>query len=157
MSSRETVSTRPLLDKLGVRPNARVHLVGDFGTDFRALLSQCTHEVHDGEPSATAPAGLVFLTADSHAELAPLSRLRHAIVPNGAVWVVSTKGKFATLGDVEVIEAALAAGLVDNKVVSFSDTQTALRLVIRLRDRPPGAPNAPRAPDTTTGGDAESV
>jgi hypothetical protein len=35
-----------------------------------------------------------------------------------------------------VIEAALAAGLVDNKVVSFSDTQTALRLVIRLRDRP---------------------
>jgi hypothetical protein len=31
--------------------------------------------------------------------------------------------------------AALDAGLVDNKVVSFSEPHTSLRLVIRLRDR----------------------
>jgi hypothetical protein len=153
VSSREPVSTRSLLDKLGVRQNARIHLVGDFSLDFRALLRERTHELTDGEPNPSAPADLVFLTADSHAELAPLARLRHAIVPNGAVWVVSRKGKLATLRDVEVIEGALDAGFVDNKVVSFSETQTALRLVIRLRDRPPRAPT----PDTTTGGDAESV
>ena len=35
-----------------------------------------------------------------------------------------------------MIEAAIASELVDNKVVSFSATQTALRLVIRLVDRP---------------------
>ena len=32
----------------------------------------------------------------------------------------------------EVIEAAKASGLVDNKVVSFSATHTSLRLVIPL-------------------------
>jgi hypothetical protein len=140
MSNQERVSTRPLLDKLGVRPNAQVHLIGNFSSDFRALLDQRTHEVTDGEPVAGKPADLLFLAADSHTELVPLARLRHAIVPSGAVWVVSRKGKLATLRDVEVIEAALAAGLVDNKVVSFSDTQTAQRLVIRLRDRPPRVP-----------------
>jgi len=37
--------------------------------------------------------------------------------------------------DVEVIDAAKAAGLVDNKVVSFSATHTALRLVIPVARR----------------------
>jgi hypothetical protein len=153
VSNSEQVSTRPLLDKLGVRPNSRVHLMGDFEPEFRRLLAERTADVRDGEPSDAAAADLVFVTADSHAELAPLAKLRRAIVANGAVWVVSRKGKLATLRDVEVIEGALDAGFVDNKVVSFSETQTALRLVIRLRDRPPRAPT----PDTTTGGDAESV
>ena len=42
-------------------------------------------------------------------------------MPNGAIWVVSRKGKAATLRDVEVIAAAKAGGLVDNKVASFDD------------------------------------
>jgi hypothetical protein len=43
--------------------------------------------------------------------------------------VVSPKGR-PEIGDVVVIAAAKRAGLVDNKVVRFSDTHTALRLVI---------------------------
>jgi hypothetical protein len=37
---------------------------------------------------------------------------------------------------VEVISAAKSAGLVDNKVASFSATHTALRLVIPVARRP---------------------
>ena len=48
----------------------------------------------------------------------------------GAIWVVSRKGRAATLRDVEVIGAAREAGLVDKKIVSFSPTHTALRLVV---------------------------
>ena len=77
-----------------------------------------------------------FLGANSAKELARLSSLRPKIRMNGAIWVVSRKGKARTIRDVDVIEAALEAGLVDNKVVSFSETQTALRAVIRVRDRP---------------------
>ena len=55
--------------------------------------------------------------------------------PNGAIWVVSRKGKAATLRDVDVIAAARASGLVDNKVASFSATHTALRLVIPVAQR----------------------
>ena len=54
-------------------------------------------------------------------------RCGSAIRPNGAIWVISRKGRAATLRDVDVIEGALAAGLVDNKVVSFSETQTSIR------------------------------
>ena len=60
------------------------------------------------------------------------------IRPAGGIWVVSRKGRAATIRDVEVIAAARAAGLVDNKVVSFSDTHTSLRLVIPVADRPRG-------------------
>jgi hypothetical protein len=49
---------------------------------------------------------------------------------------VSRKGKAATLRDVEVMAAAKSAGLVDNKVVSFSATHTSLRLVIPVARRP---------------------
>lgn len=131
----DVMSTRPLIDKLGVKPDGRVHLVGTFAPEFAALLRQRTANVHVGESDATMPADMVFLAADSPAELDRLARLRRTIKPAGAIWVVSRKGKGATLRDTEVIAAVLAAGLVDNKVVSFSDTHTALRAVIRLRDR----------------------
>jgi hypothetical protein len=131
--SADPVSTRPLLDKLGVRADSRVALIGAFANDFRALLRRRTSTVEEGAPKE--PVELIFLAADSIAELALLQDLRLSIVSNGAVWVVSRKGREATVRDTDVIAAALDAGLVDNKVVSFSDTHTSLRLVIRLRDR----------------------
>ena len=49
---------------------------------------------------------------------------------------ISEKGKTATLRDVQVMDAARAAGLVDNKVASFSATHTSIRLVIPVALRP---------------------
>jgi hypothetical protein len=130
----ERVYTTPLLDKLGVRPGARVAIVGVQDAEFRALLGDRTSDVTDGAPLPGTD--VVFLEADSLEELLRIAELRRALVPNGAVWVVSRKGKAATLRDVDVIEAARATGLVDNKVVSFSATHTALRLVIPRALRP---------------------
>jgi hypothetical protein len=132
----ERVYSTPLLDKLGVRPGSRVSLVGDAVTErwFRDLLAERTDDVAIGEPVHRRD--LVFLAADSTAELVTLATLAHRIVANGAIWVVSRKGRAATLRDVEVIAGARAAGLIDNKVASFSDTHTALRLVVPVADRP---------------------
>ena len=130
----ERVYTTPLLDKLGVRPGARVAIVGVEDAAFRALLGDRTSDVTDGAPLPGTD--VVFLEADSLEELLRIAELRRALVPNGAVWVVSRKGKAATLRDVDVIEAARAARLVDNKVVSFSATHTARRLVIPRALRP---------------------
>jgi hypothetical protein len=132
----ERVYTTPLLDKLGVKPFARVSLINLDATWFRALLRERTPDITEGDPAPDTD--LVFLGADVPPDPERLSAFRARIRPNGAIWVVSRKGRAATLRDVDVIEAALAAGLVDNKVVSFSETQTSLRLVIRLRDRPTG-------------------
>jgi hypothetical protein len=134
----EKVYTTPLLDKLGVRPAMRVALVGEVDPDgsLRMLLADRTSDVIVGRPKADTD--LVFLAADSHAELAGLTALRERIRPAGAIWVVSLKGRAATIRDVEVIAAAKEAGLVDNKVVAFSPTHTSLRLVIPVALRPRG-------------------
>jgi hypothetical protein len=134
----EKVYTAPLLDKLGVRPGSRVTIVGDVDPDgwFRALLADRTSDVTTGD---TGPdTDLVFIAADTTDDLAGLAGLRARIKPAGGIWVVSRKGKAATLRDVEVMAAGRAAGLIDNKVVSFSETHTALRLVIPVADRPRG-------------------
>ena len=130
----DAVSTRPLIDKLGVRPGSRVALVGIDDPSFRALLAERTPDVTLGAPNPGS--NLIFLAADSLAELSRIVALREAIAPAGAIWVVSRKGRAATLRDVDVMAAARSAGLVDNKVVSFSPTHTALRLVIPVALRP---------------------
>ena len=128
-------SNRSLLDKLGVAPGARVAILNLDEPWFMGLLAERTADVTVGLPAAETD--LIFLGAETGSDLLILERLRPQIRQNGGIWVVSRKGKAATLRDVDVIDGALAAGLVDNKVVSFSGTQTALRLVIRRRDRVP--------------------
>jgi len=130
----ERVYTTPLLDKLGVRPGMRVALIDIDDDAIRPLLRDRTSDITEGWPEPDTD--VVFLGADSTDALEPLEKLTGRIRPNGAIWVVSRKGKAATLRDVEVIDAAKAAGLVDNKVVSFSPTHTALRLVIPVARRP---------------------
>ena len=131
----ERVYTTPLLDKLGVRPGMRVALIDIDDDTIRPQLADRTSDMTEGWPEPGTD--VVLLGADSTAALEPLEALSARIRVNGAIWVVSRKGKAATLRDVEVIDAAKAAGLVDNKVVSFSPTRTALRLVIPLARRPP--------------------
>jgi hypothetical protein len=78
---------------------------------------------------------IVFYEADVVGDLVRLPALRSAIKPAGAVWVVSPKGKTAHIKDVEVMAAAREAGLVDIKGASFSETHTALKLVIPVANR----------------------
>jgi hypothetical protein len=130
----ERIYTTPLLDKLGVKPGARVAIIRIHDDVFRALLPERTTDITEGTPLPQTD--LIFLAADSIDELVEIGTLQESLVPNGAIWVVSKKGKQATLRDVDVIDAAKSVGLVDNKVASFSDTHTAQRLVIPVARRP---------------------
>jgi hypothetical protein len=130
----ERIYTTPLLDKLGVKPGSRVTIIRVHDEVFRALLPERTTDITEGTPLPETD--LIFLAADSIDELMEIGTLQESLVPNGAIWVVSRKGKQATLRDVDVIDAAKAVGLVDNKVASFSDTHTAQRLVIPVARRP---------------------
>lgn len=101
---------------------------------FLSLLRERTSDVVRGRPRR--PCDLVFMGAREIADLRRLKDVKRWIEPNGAIWVVRAKGARAAIRNTDVIEAGLAAGLVDNKIASFSDTQGAMRLVFRLRDRP---------------------
>jgi hypothetical protein len=129
-SERDAPSTRPLLDKLGVKPDDLVCVIRIDDDAFRAVLAARLTSPARARPAKNA--ALIFYGADSPDALERLPALRASLRPNGAIWVVSHKGKAATLKDTEVMAAAKHAGLVDNKVVAFSPTHTALRLVIPL-------------------------
>jgi hypothetical protein len=101
---------------------------------FLSLLRERTSDIGRGRPRK--PCDLVFMRARDISDLRRLKDVKKWIEPNGAIWVVRPKGARAAVKDTDVIEAGLVAGLVDNKVASFSDTHGAMRLVFRLRDRP---------------------
>lgn len=126
-------STRSLIDKLGVKIDSRVTVMGIDDETFWMQLTDRTHDVATGRPRQDTE--VIFFAADGQSQLKKLARLKTYLKPDGVIWVVSLKGKAAKIKDVDVIAAAKAAGLVDNKVVSFSATHTALRLVIPLKQR----------------------
>ena len=107
-SAMERVYTAPLLDKLGIRPGMRVAIVGDLDADdeadaFRAELRDGRATSPRAAPGRTPTSS--FLLGGPLDELAMLEDLRTRIRPNGAIWVVSSKGKAATIRDVEVMAA----------------------------------------------------
>lgn len=123
-----------MLDKLGVKPGSKVAIVGLDDPGFMSLLRQRTADIVKGKPRE--PVDLVFMGASDQEGLLRLKEVKKWIEPNGAIWVVRPKGGRSAIKETDVIDAGLAAGLVDNKIASFSDTHGAMRLVFRLRDRP---------------------
>ena len=123
-----------MLDKLGVKPGSKVAIVDLDDSGFMSLLRQRTADIVKGKPRE--PVDLVFIGASNQEDLRRLKEVKKWIEPNGAIWVVRPKGGRSAIKDRDVIDAGLAAGLVDNKIASFSDTHGAMRLVFRLRDRP---------------------
>lgn len=115
------------MDKIGVKPGMRTAILG-VADDTLAdeLAGRGAVPVND-----LTGLDLLFYAADSVEDLAKVGDLVPALAEKGALWIVSRKGKAANVKDVEVMAAAKAAGLVDNKVVGFSGTLTALRFVRR--------------------------
>lgn len=120
-------SHRALIDKLGVKPMARVTVLNINDESFMAQLRDRTPDISKRLRKDT---DVIFYEANSEAELEKLETLKSYLKPDGAIWLVSLKGKQARIKDIQVIAAAKSAGLVDNKVAAFSETHTSLRLVI---------------------------
>ncbi len=137
----------PLSRKLGIRPGARVALIG-APAGFVATLGPLPHgAVIQADPTEQADIILLFATARSHlCEQLPVA-LR-ALDPNGGLWIAwprRASGMASDLTDSVVREIGLAAGVVDNKVCAIDGVWSGLRFVVRLIDRP-GWPR-PQAPD----------
>ena len=132
MARSDRPSERPLLDKLGVKPGARVAMIGVDEPWFRELLASRTDDVAVGR--ARKDSDLIFVRVNHRDDLARVGPLQRSLVPNGAIWVIRSKGS-PDIKEVEIIDAGIRAGLVDNKIASFSETLSAMRLVIPLARR----------------------
>ena len=118
---------RGLLDKLGVKAGARVTVLGLDDPAFLAQLRERTDQVTTARPAKGTAVVVVAMKAVS--DLQRLATLRRAIEPDGAIWVIWPKGVKAFRED-DVRAAGPAAGLVDVKVVSFSETLSGLKMVV---------------------------
>jgi len=125
-------SHRLLIDKLGVKPQQRVVVLGVEDAEFLKDLTDRVPKYSAGRP--VKDADLIFFSAEALADLSHLKSLSRSMQKNGAIWVVYPKGQ-KHIREIDVINAGKAAGLVDNKVCSFSATHTALRFVVPLANR----------------------
>ncbi len=120
------------LEKLGVKPGAKVSLLGDFDEGFLQELGEQTNAVTINK--AATDSEWVFLSADSQKELAQVSKLAKSLKGAAALWIVYPKGQKG-IKENDVLAAGRKAGLKDVKVVGFSATHTTLKFVIPLGRR----------------------
>jgi hypothetical protein len=129
---RDVPSTRPLLDKLGVKPGLKVSVIG---LDDPSFLKQLQERDANVSTRARKEADLIFFYMQDRASLPRLMELRRSLQPAGAIWVLWPKGRKEFRED-DIRAFGPEAGLVDVKVVAFSEALSALKMVIPVAQRP---------------------
>jgi hypothetical protein len=124
------------LTKLGVKPGARVALVGDFGFDATFEDELGAGAAGDAAATTRTPVDVLFYAPKTRAALDRIAVLSRRLDPAGALWIVRPKGKDTPVTETDARKAGLAAGLVDVKVAAFSATHTAAKFVIPVAKRP---------------------
>jgi hypothetical protein len=125
-------SHRTRLEKLGVKPDWRASVIAVGDPGFLKELRGAAREVVVGR--AVKDSDAIFFGAIDEKELTRLAVLKASMKQNGALWVIRPKGR-KEISERAVMDAGKAAGLVDVKVVSFSETHTAEKFVIPVADR----------------------
>jgi hypothetical protein len=130
-------SHRDVVDKLGIKPGYALAFVAapvviDSDLRARALDRAARAEAADDEP-----VDVVLIGADVSTDVEDvLGTWRKRIDQAGGIWLVTPKrGQPGYIDQRELILAGPAAGVVDNKICSVSDTLSAMRFVIRRTDR----------------------
>jgi len=129
-------SHRDVTDKLGLKPGFVVRVVGKGRN--RELLARVGEKIGRAVTrSGQTPADAILYWPKSAGEITgTLLELKTAIVANGGIWVITAKRDLpGYINQDAVIPLGLAAGLVDNKICSLSDKESAMRFVIRKEDR----------------------
>lgn len=133
-------SGTPLPKKLGIKEGAKVvilHAPEDFAELLRPMPNAVTLSPRLNSKGFNDV--IVFFSKKASTIRRELPRLKERVSPAGGIWIAwpkRTSGVPTDLTEDVVREAALAIGLVDNKVCAIDETWSGLRLVIRLKDRP---------------------
>jgi hypothetical protein len=120
------------IEKIGVKPGAKVCLLGNFDADFFDELKSLGGAVTKDKASANCDT--IFFAADSLKTLSAVAKIAESLKGATALWIVYPKGQKA-ITENDVIAAGRKAGLKDVKVVGFSPTHTALKFVLPLDKR----------------------
>ena len=128
----EFVSTKSRIDKLGVKGGAEVLVLGvEADCVFMDELRERGARVRTG---GNKPMDMIFALFRHRNDLRRLPSLVPRLKADGVLWTLRPKGS-DDLKESEIMRAGQEAGLVDVKVVSFSDVLTAEKFVIPVDKR----------------------
>lgn len=129
-------SGTPTAKKLGIKADASIAIVGDEEFDIPDLPAGVTLR---RDLRGSTPLDVVLLLCARKRTLTQrFDSCARRLATNGGLWVCWPKkasGVATDLTDSLVRSYGLECGLVDNKVCALDDTWSALRFVVRLRDR----------------------
>ena len=128
----EHVSTRSRVEKLGIRKDIDVLLLG-IETDA-AFVGELRGAGARTRTSGREQADMIFAVFRHRDDLRRLPPLVPRMKAGGVLWTLRPKGS-TDLTEREMMRAGQDAGLVDVKVVSFSDVLTAEKFVVPLARR----------------------
>ena len=129
-------SKRTLVEKLGIRPGARVAIAGAPDA-YEAVLGPLPEGV---EHSLDPPLDFVQVFAVERAVLERAFReMKRKLAPDGMLWASWPKKAAKVPSDLDenvVRRIGLDLGLVDVKVAAVDEVWSGLKFVYRLKDRP---------------------
>jgi hypothetical protein len=123
------------LDKLGIKAAMTVAIVDVEDALLRHEIAGRGATIAGETLRHAKGADVIFYGASDRGALAGLAGLAKLVRPDGAIWIVRPKGR-PEITEAETMAAGKRAGLVDVKVVSFSDSHTAEKFVIPVARRP---------------------
>lgn len=121
-------SHRTAVQKLGVKPEQRVEVIGDVGSGLRRDVKQAVGRglVRSGELDGA----IVLVESEDEAKEA-LVRYRARLRDTGYLWVITRKrGHESYLNQMALVPHAKRLGLIDNKTCSIDENRSGIRFVV---------------------------
>jgi len=115
-----------LIDKLDVKPNAKVWLLDIAEPELETQLAERTSDV--SRAKSARDRDVVFVGVEHATHLPRIERAMNALLDDGAIWVIHPKGREG-VADTSIFEKAKTLNLTYTKVARVSDTHTAEKLV----------------------------
>ena len=118
-------SPKSRIEKLGVKPGARVSVLGVVDPTF---IDELTAAGADVSTRARKGSDQIYMAVESPKDLERFKTALPSLAPDGAIWAIRRKG-LADASEAATMAAGKSAGLVDVKVARFSETHTAEKFV----------------------------
>lgn len=128
MATDTDYSHRSAVQKLGVRPDDRVEVVGDAGPGLRRDVKEASGRglVRSGELDMA----IVLVESLEEAERV-FDEYRPRMRDTGALWLITRKrGHDQYVNQMQLVPGAKKRGLIDNKTCSIDDERSGIRFVI---------------------------
>ena len=124
--------------RLGVQEGSRIWLL-EAPVGFARRLDPLPEGAGVTSHTPQGQSDVIVLFSMSRAALGEMfPRAAHHLAPRGCIWVAwprKSSGVFTDLTEELVRSVGLAAGLVDNKIISLDEIWAGLRFIFKERDR----------------------